>query len=161
MDIIYSGSELAEIGIQIEKNGRDFYDALIKQSKDKKVKDIFRYLAEQEESHIVVFKNILESVQRYEPKQAYPQEYFAYMNALARDHIFTQKDKGKATAVQAKTDKQAIELGIKFEKDSIIFCEGMKEIMRRNDQLIADKLIKEEQKHLTMLNDLKKQLGGM
>ncbi len=32
MGNIFAGSEIVELGIQIEKNGRDFYNTLIKQS---------------------------------------------------------------------------------------------------------------------------------
>ena len=49
MGNIFAGSEIVEMGIQIEKNGRDFYCALTEKSKDKKAKEIFAYLAEQEE----------------------------------------------------------------------------------------------------------------
>ena len=56
---IFSGSEIVQIGIQIEKNGRDFYNALEKQSTSNKSKEIFRYLAGEEEKHIKVFEEIL------------------------------------------------------------------------------------------------------
>jgi rubrerythrin len=159
MDILYSGSELVEIGIQVEKNGRDFYNTLSIQSKDKDVKEIFKYLKEQEENHIIVFNNILASVHRYEPAQAYPQEYFAYMNALASDHIFTKERQGEKIAKAVKSDIEAIGLGIGFEKDSILFYEGMKRIMHENDKLVVDKLIIEEQNHLKALHDLREKMG--
>ncbi|MBN1406060.1 MAG: rubrerythrin, partial [Candidatus Omnitrophica bacterium] len=79
----FSGSETVEIGIQIEKNGRDFYNIISENVADEKAKKLFSYLAKEEEKHIAAFKEILDSVIKYEPKQAYPQEYFAYMNALA------------------------------------------------------------------------------
>ena len=36
---IFSGSEIVQIGIQIEKNGRDFYNTLEEQSTNKKGKE--------------------------------------------------------------------------------------------------------------------------
>ena len=71
---IFSGSEIVQIGIQIEKNGRDFYNALEKQSTNKKGKEIFHYLAGEEEKHIKVFEEILSSAENYEPAEAYPGE---------------------------------------------------------------------------------------
>ena len=94
MGNIFAGSEIVEIGIQIEKNGRDFYNTVSKNSKSTKAKDIYKYLATEEEKHIAAFKNILDSVEKYEPAEAYPGEYFAYMNALASEYVFTQKEKG-------------------------------------------------------------------
>jgi len=45
MGNIFAGSEIVEIGIQIEKNGRDFYNTLDKQSKNEKAKEIYRFLS--------------------------------------------------------------------------------------------------------------------
>lgn len=155
MGNIFAGSEIVEIGIQVEKNGRDFYCALTAKSKDKKAKEIFTYLADQEEKHIAVFQGLLGSVQKYEPAEAYPGEYFAYMSALASEHVFTKKNKGADAAKRTKTDKEAVSLGIGFEKDSIIFYEGMKKVVPDGDQKVVDRLIAEEQCHLRTLSELK------
>ena len=156
MGNIFAGSEIVEIGIQIEKNGRDFYNTLVEQSKSQKAKEIFRYLAGEEEKHIATFQGILDSVKKYEPPEAYPGEYFAYMSALAGDHVFTQKDKGTQVAEGTNNDKEAVELGIKFEKDSITFYEGMKKVVKEHDHKVIDKLIEQEQGHLKQLSDLSK-----
>jgi len=155
---IFAGSEIVELGIQIEKNGRDFYNAVIEQAKNQKAKEKFKYLAGEEEKHITVFQNILDSVHKYEPPETYPGEYFAYMNALARDYVFTQKDKGREIAKNIKGDKEAINLGIGFEKDSIIFYVGMKKVVPEYDHKIVDKLITQEQDHLRQLSELKESL---
>lgn len=158
MSNIFAGSEIVEIGIQIEKNGRDFYNTLVGQSKNQKAEDIFKYLAEEEEKHITSFQKILDSVHKYEPAESYPGEYFAYMNALAREHVFTQENKGGEIAKNTKSDKEAIESGIGFEKDSIIFYEGMKKVVPEHDLKIVDELIAQEQEHLRKLSDLKNSL---
>lgn len=158
MTNIFAGSEIVELGIQIEKNGRDFYNALVEQFKNQKAKETFKYLAGEEEKHIAVFQNILDSVHKYEPPESYPGEYFAYMNALARDYVFTQKDKGREIAKNVKGDKEAISLGIGFEKDSIIFYVGMKKVVPEYDHKIVDRLITQEQDHLRQLSDLKENL---
>lgn len=158
MGNIFAGSEIVELGIQIEKNGRDFYNTLVNKSRNLKAKEIFKYLAGEEEKHIVVFQNILDSVEKYEPPQSYPGEYFAYMNALASEYVFTQKDKGGDIAKQTKSDLEAVELGTGFEKDSIIFYEGMKKVIPIYDQKIVEELIVQEQSHLRQLVDLKAKL---
>lgn len=158
MGNIFAGSEIVEIGIQIEKNGRDFYNALVKKSKDKKAADIFKFLSGEEEKHIKVFQDILDGVQKYEPTESYPGEYFAYMNALASEYVFTQKDKGEQVARTIATDKEAVEFGIGFEKDSVIFYEGMKKAIPKYDLKVVEQLIAQEQGHLKMLIDLKQEL---
>ncbi len=158
MGNIFAGSEIVEIGIQIEKNGRDFYNEIVKKSKKQKAREIFKYLAGEEEKHIAMFRKILDSVHKYEPPEAYPGEYFAYMNALAGEYVFTQKDKGSEIAKSAKNDMEAVELGIKFEKDSIVFYEGMKKVVLESEHKILNELIRQEQSHLMQLSDLKKEL---
>lgn len=155
---IFAGSEIVELGIQIEKNGKDFYSTLVKQSKNQKAKETFKYLAGEEEKHIATFQKILDSVHKYEPPETYPGEYFAYMNALASDYVFTQKEKGEEVAKRARSDKEAIDLGIGFEKDSILFYEGMRKVVPPYDHKIVDELIGQEQDHLRQLSDLKKNL---
>ncbi|MBI4706577.1 MAG: ferritin family protein [Candidatus Omnitrophica bacterium] len=152
---IFSGSEVVEIGVQIEKNGKDFYEAVAGQSKDKKAKEMFLFLASEEAKHVLVFQKILSQVEKYEPAEAYPGEYFAYMNALASESIFTQKDKGKETAKKIKSDKEAIEIGIGVEKDSIVFYEGMKKVAPGYDHVVIDEVIAQEQGHLAKLLELK------
>lgn len=155
----FSGSEIVEIGIQIEKNGRDFYKTLVKYSENQKGKDIFKYLAREEERHIAAFQKILDSVQKYDPKESYPREYFAYMNALASDFVFTQEDKGVEIAKNVNSTHEAIELGIGFEKDSIIFYNKMKKVVPEDDHEVIDELIEQEYNHLNQLYDLRGSLN--
>ena len=155
---IFAGSEIVELGIQIEKNGRDFYDTLVRQLKNKKAKEIFKYLAGEEEKHIATFQRILDKLEKYEPPESYPGEYFAYMNALASDYVFTQKDTGKRIAKNITSDKEAVDTGTGFEKDSILFYEGMKKVVPEYDHKVIDELITQEQSHLRQLSDLKKGL---
>jgi rubrerythrin len=156
MGNIFAGSEIVELGIQIERNGLDFYTTLVARSSNQRAQKIFEFLAGEEEKHIAIFQKILDSVHKYEPAESYPGEYFAYMSALASEHIFTQQDKGKEIAKKITSDKEAVELGIGFEKDSIIFYEGMKKVVPEHDYQMLDTLIAQEQDHLTQLTNLKK-----
>jgi rubrerythrin len=155
---ILSGIEVVKLGIQVEKNGKDFYSILAEQSKIPKTKQIYQYLAKEEEKHITTFKQIAEKLEDYKPAQSYEGEYLAYMSALAAEYVFTKEYQGKQIAKNIQTEKEAIELGIGFEKDSIIFFEGMKRLVPEDDKEIIDKLIAEEEIHLNRLLSLKKDL---
>ena len=156
MGNMFAGSEIVEIGIQIEKNGKDFYDELVLKTSDKRAKEAFQELAAAEESHIARFQKLLDNVSQYDPPEAYPGEYFAYMNALASEHVFTQKDKGRELAKRVKGCIEAIDLGIGFEKDAIIFYLGMEKVVPDQDKEIVHELVKEEQEHLKRLVELRK-----
>jgi len=155
---VFTGSEIVDIGIQIEKNGKDFYNALISQAKNDEAKEIFTLLAKEEDKHIAIFQKLLETVGKFEPQEGYPGEYCEYMNSLAGEYVFTQKGKGKEAAGRAKDEKAGIDMGIGFEKDSIIFYQGMKKVVPESDKDAIDALIKEEKKHLVKLTRLKKKL---
>jgi len=155
MGNIFSGSEIVEIGIQIEKNGRDFYSALAGQSKDLKAKDVFKFLAGEEEKHIKAFQGILEKTVKYEPQGMGADDYYAYMSALAGEHVFTKENKGLELARQIKGDREAVEKGIRLEEDSIVFYEGMKKVVPEYDRKVIDSLISQEEGHLRQLMGMK------
>ena len=155
MGNILSGSEVAEIGIQIEKNGRDFYNTFAKQTNNQKVQEIFKFLAQEEEKHIQVFQGLLDKTEKYEPQGLDVDNYFAYLSVLAGEHIFTQKDKGEEAAQAIKTDKEAVEKAICFEKDSIVFYAGIRKIVPDYDQKIIEALIAQEESHLKQLLERK------
>jgi len=155
---IFAGSEVVEIGIQIEENGRDFYAALASQTKAAKNKEIFQFLAGEEEKHMKVFQGILEKTEKYEPQGLGADEYYAYMHALASESVFTQAGKGKQIAGKVKNDKEAIDIGIGAEKDSIIFYEGIKKLVPEYDRKIVEEVIVQEQGHLKQLLELKAKL---
>ena len=48
MGNVFAGNEIVELGIQIEENGKDFYNTLVNQSKNSHAKDIFKYLEGEE-----------------------------------------------------------------------------------------------------------------
>lgn len=158
MGNVFRGSEIIELGIQIEKNGKDYYNLLISQSKNKGAREIFKCLADEEEKHIAVFQKILDSVAKYEPPESYPGEYFAYMNKLASEYVFTQENKGKQIAKDTTSDAEAVELGIGFEKGSIAFYDGMKKVVPEHNLKIVDRLIAEELEHLRKLSSLRESL---
>ena len=108
----FSINEIIELGIQIEFNGRDFYQTLAESEKDEKIRELFLFLKDEEVKHIRFFEKLLEASEDYR-SDSYPEEYFSYMNALAGEHVFTQKDKGKEIAGKIKTAIEAIDMAIK------------------------------------------------
>jgi rubrerythrin len=158
MGNIFAGSEIVELGIQIEKIGQDFYNTLSGQTRNDKAKELFKFLAGEEARHIQVFQKILEKTTKYEPAGLDADDYYAYMNALASEHVFTQKDKGAEIAKKIKSDSEAVQTGIGFEEDSIVFYQGIKKIIPQYDQKVVDELIVQEEQHLKQLIGLKSKL---
>ena len=154
----FSINEIVEMAVQIERNGKTFYETLASQTEYQRVDDIFSFLAREETFHLDAFLKLLKAIEKYEPNEAYTEDYFSYMQSLARTHIFTQKDKGAEYANNVKSVDEALDLGIKFEKDSIVFFDEMKKIIPKDDHEIIDVIIAQEQDHLKKLTAIKENL---
>jgi len=159
MKEILSGTEAVELGIQIEKNGYDFYNTLSKKIPDPGLSSIFGLLAKEEEKHIAVFRKILDGLLSYGSEVNVGDEYLNYMSSLAGQYVFTDKERGGEIAGKVSTAIEALDLGINFEKDSIVFYEGVKTIVPDNEKDIVSELILQEEKHLKRLLDFKNKIS--
>jgi len=151
----FSVSEIVELGIQIEKNGKDFYSILADKTESAQAKAILGFLADSERQHILSFREIFSNSCQYSPEGEYPDDYFAYMNYMASQFVFTREGKGKEIAENIKSYEEGLDMAIKFEKESILFYEGMKNGINEKDGQIVDSLINEEESHLKQLCSLK------
>lgn len=151
----FSACEVIELGIQIENNGKEFYAALAEKSDNPKAEEMFKFLSKAEDKHIAVFKDMFDASCEYKPEGAYPDEYFSFMSNLASNYVFTKEGKGTEIAAKASGYQAGIDLGIGFEKDSILFYEEMRKIVPADSTDIIDRIIAEEKKHLGYLYELK------
>jgi rubrerythrin len=155
---IFKAGELLKIAVQIEKNGFDFFNKVKNKAKSLASQETFDYLAKQEMGHQKIFEDLLSKSIDYQPSESYPGEYAQYLEALAGENIFTDDDKIKDIVKNVNSDVEAIQIGIGFEKDSIIFYNDMKKFIPQSDQEIVDKIIEEEKAHLTKLLGIEKSL---
>ena len=158
MGNVFRAADVVKMGIEIEKNGRDFYAAMAEQAESPEAAKLFTYLAGEEERHIAVFKTMLGELEQRKPQESYPGEYLAFLRDLAGGHVFTREGSGRELAAAVKDGKEAIDFGIRIEKDSMVFYLGMKEVVPRSDHAVLDALIGEEREHLKRLLELRE--GG-
>ena len=156
MGIFISGAQLAQIAVGIEKNGAAFYDSLAKSAADVTARDIYEHLASKEREHIEIFQNMLNIVGDYQSPETYTEEYDLYLKALVETTVFSDEQVARQMAEKVASQAEAIQIGIGAEKDSILFYSEMRELVRRSDREIMDKIIEEEKSHLRQLSNLKK-----
>ena len=161
MSISFSGSELINIAIGIERSGIAFYDSMAKSTKNDVAREVFQYLSDMERGHIEVFQNMLSEADKYQFAAAGDEEYTAYLQALVDSAVFSEEMITSETATRAESDAEAIELAIGAEKDSILFYYEMKEIMPQQAQPPVNRIIAEEKTHLRQLSELKKKLAAL
>ena len=156
----FSIQEVIEIAIEIEKNGAVFYGALAKSAETERLKDLFHYLTKQEEQHITRFQEILESAGGYQISEAYyATQYMGYMKALADERVFRSDVSAAEVADKAGTPKEAVNIAIGFEKESVLFLHEMLELAPESGQEAIQKLLDEERNHLRQLSAIKAQMG--
>ena len=160
MGMLFSGSELIEIAIRIERNGISFYEALAQSAKDAAARAAYQYLADQEREHIKDFQNLSASVDKCQPREIYTGEYSLYLKALVDSQVFTDDQAVRQMAQRVTSDAEAIQLALGAEKDSILFYTEMRDLIRSSDRKVVDNIIEEERAHLRQLSDLKRKLAG-
>jgi len=161
MSITFSGSELINIAIGIERRGIAFYDSMARSTKNAVARDVFQYLSNMERGHIQIFQDMLGEADKYQFPAAGAEEHTAYFQALVDSAVFSEEMATSETVTRAESDVEAIELAIGAEKDSILFYYEMKEIMPQQAQPTVNKIIAEEKSHLRQLSELKKKLAAL
>jgi len=159
MAVLFSGSELVNIAIGIEKSGLAFYQSLVAAGKDVMARDVFKYLAEKEEEHVKTFQSLLDTVVEYKPPEVYSEEYSLYLKALVDGAVFADARVSREMAEKASSNAEAIKVGLEAEKDSILFYSVMRNLVPERSREVVDRIIEEEKSHMVELSNLKEKLG--
>ena len=160
MSNFFSGSELVNIAIGIERRGIAFYDIMTRSTKNAEARDAFQHLADMERDHIQIFQGMLGETDKSQPPETYAGEYAAYLQALIDSAVFNDDMATSEMATKANSDIEAIELGISAEKDSILFYYEMKDLMPQRSQPAVTRIIAEEKSHLRQLSGLKRKMAS-
>ncbi len=150
MTNIFNMAEVVDIGIEKEKKRRDFYGAVAEKMAEGDLKELFKKLHDWEEEHVKKFSEIRREVDERESFESYPGEEGDYMEALVSDQLYADLSP-EETAASIKEPLDAIQLGIGFEKDAILFFRGLGNFLRSPRKEVLRQLVREEQEHLVYL----------
>jgi len=152
----FNPAEILRIAVNVEKNGKELYAMLQAKATNEKAKKVWKYLKVAESKHIEIFQNILDKINDYIAVDYSPGQYEAYLRAIASEYIVNQEVLGNLTAEDFKNDLDAIDFGIKLEKESILVYSELRNYILTEMQGVIDKLIVEEKQHLADLVELKR-----
>jgi rubrerythrin len=158
MSIVFSPAELINIAIGIERSGITFYDIMSRTTDSEMAREIFEEFVEMEREHLSLFQDMLASTDKRLPPEASAPEYSNYLQALIDDAVFTNDAIMGEMVSQTDSDTKALEVGIRAEKDSILFYHEMKDIMPAAAIPVMDRIISEEKSHLQQLTAIKNKL---
>jgi rubrerythrin len=154
MPIRYSVPEVMEMAIQTEEGGKLFYDMVAGQCGDEKLRELFRFLAAEEDKHIRVFKDIAGSVRT--PVDEAPQnweEVAQYLKAVTDSRYFLGRDKALSLARACTTTETAIHSAIAFEKETLLFYLEAADMISGPNRQAVERLIQEERAHVRRLTN--------
>jgi rubrerythrin len=162
LSIDFNADEIFQLGIQIETNGKQFYETVARNTLDPSVRDLFSELSKWESEHQQLFQNLRKALPDSAKREILfdPQgEFSLYMQAMAESHVFIKNKDIHGLASKCKTPQEALDLAIIFEKDSVVFFATMKRVLPEHlgkDKM--DLLINEEIKHISILAQEKREL---
>ena len=141
-----------DVAIRLEQIGRDFYRDCLDSVSDPDLMDVFSFLAAEEEKHLGIYRQLLDSISEpgsYQQVEL-PGEYGAYVDMLASEiawWLSPDEQSGSAEALKA---------AMNFEKNTLLMYMEMKELFTGRDADIIEKICKEEKKHITMIGQYMK-----
>lgn len=157
MGNLFNAAEIMDMGIEKEKKRRDFYGLVARKFNEKEMKDLFTKLRDWEETHIKKFTELKTGVKEIEAADSYPGELKDYVNSLMDDRLYKEVS-ADSFSENVKTPVDAIQYGIGFEKDAILFFREMLPFMPSVRKDAVQKLIDEEKQHVVYLAELKRKL---
>jgi rubrerythrin len=158
MAVFFSGSELLEVAAGIERNGMAFYQALADKTGNRDVKDIYNHLAGEEKKHLDTFQGMSDSLGQVKPPETYTEEYMLYLKSLVDSTVFSNVTEAQQKAGKVFDKTEAIDIGIRAEKDSILFYAELQNLVKEQDHKVVLNILDEEKKHLRQLSELKRRL---
>lgn len=155
MFVFGTADDVFTMAVRIEENGEAFYSGAAAMTDAPKAKKLFEDLAQMEAGHIQAFRKLRSQLSGSFPADAVwdPEGLAAgYLQATADTHIFT-KEAAENRLKEVKTPVDVLAIAIQFEKDSVAFFLGMKEVLPdQTGKSEIDKLIQAEMEHISMLS---------
>ncbi len=160
MSIFFSIREVIEMAVSTERSGQAFYQTASKLAKENNLKELFRYLAEEERKHLKTFQGLYNLLKEKPEITPYNwEEAKLYLEALVDSKFFTGPDAAINLAKEAKDELEVIYAAIEFEKDTLLFFYQILEMIKSQEQELVKKIIEQEKKHIQKLSTMKSKLS--
>ncbi|HDT15393.1 MAG TPA: hypothetical protein ENN55_04200 [Firmicutes bacterium] len=155
MGNVFKTSEIVDMGIEKEIKRRDFYAfAADKFKSNAELYKLFTNLRDWEETHIHKFEDIKKTVKNEETQGSFGGELKEYIESLINSTIYKEITPEKFGTL-VKTPEDAVNFGISFEKDAILFFSELLPYVQPSLTDSVRQLIKEEKEHIIYLTKLK------
>jgi rubrerythrin len=147
MDVKLNVNEILDFAVLVEEKGYAFYTATAKKFPNEKLMQLFHLLAEQEMKHERIFKQIKEKTASLETAQHPDISIKDYLKGF----IFGDSPAAREKAAAVTTIREAIDLALDFEKDSVVFYNTLKNFIGKEQEPLVEEIIQEEISHVLKL----------
>jgi len=152
----FNANEVFQIAIDIEENGKQFYEKAVELVDSPDVKALLASLAQEEVEHLNRFAELKAQLPKAANEDTVwdPQhELNRYLQMMAGMHVFRSDSGVEKELSRVKGPEDVLKLGIQFEKDSIIFFLTMQDATEeKKGREFIGQLINEEKEHLKKLS---------
>lgn len=152
----FNDIEAAKIAINMERNGLSFYIQAAERVGPGAVRTVFEQLAEDERSHIAIFEDLHEKLRAEPQRTGYldDEEIDIYMRRLVENHVFSDEGTVKRLLEQVDSDISALAVGMRAERDTMLFYQEMVNFAGSDAARDAfARIIDEERRHLSLLGE--------
>ena len=155
MTTVFNADEVFTIGIEIEKNGKKYYDTAAAITDDEDLKKFFLELAHWENIHVSTFEKLKSELKEggndetiFDPSN----EMHLYLKAAADSHIFRKTLDIEGIAKSCQNPLDILKTALQFEKDSVVLYSSMISMVPENlGKSKVQKMIDEELKHVSII----------
>ena len=152
---VYNSEEVLEIACRIEENGARFYHEAARHFDEPNAKQMFLALARMEEEHEVTFNTMRGTPDTLAEVLGDPDDLtVSYLHAIAGGSVFPVDVDPVSMFNGHVTVTDVIKKAIGLEKDSIVFYQGIREMVAEgNGRSKVEAILREEMSHISLLSD--------
>lgn len=157
MSVPFNADEIFAIAEQIERNADRFYRRAAQDTVDSDLRKKLLDLAAMEKVHEQIFAAMRSDLSGQEKQPTVPEpwgEAALYLRGIADGHVFDARQDPTAWLTGKETKEDILKAAIGYEKDSIVFYLGIKEVVPPElgrDKI--DSILREEMSHVAVLSD--------
>jgi rubrerythrin len=155
---LFLAAEILEMNVTEEHNGAAFYQQVAAKSTNPLIKKQAAEIAESEKHHEAQFQNMLAGLERPEPRESYPGEYDAYVQALLKNKMFDDEEDARQKAGQW-SDREALEYALKTEEATLTLLRELCKHIDAKELVIVKVTMDEEENHIRVLRDVLKRMS--
>ena len=158
MSEMYTAKDIIEMAVQAKARGVELYMFLARNSENYHVGRLFTEFAKDEQKHKLKLEKWLDELSGEKREEAYPGERSLYLKALVDANTFNCDAAKKQALEMTISEEEALQAGITFEKDFMLFLHDLKQHIAKEESETVDTLIEDEIRHLKDMFHLKEKI---